>query len=129
MLNGVKQAERIFKRKTLTYITGIMIAIAFAAGGLFPASVALALFVFFAVKIFFWLRYPLFQQIKNDYIPSNSRATTLSLLSMVDSTFDVVILGTLGLISGYGIQNVFLVCGIIVIIGLLFPVRVKVESK
>ena len=128
MLNSVKWAEKFFSRKVLTYITGFMIAVAFWLGALMNESVILALFVFFCVKIFFWLRYPLFQQIKNDYIPSNSRATTLSLLSMADSTFDVIILGTLGALSGYGIQNVFFVCGIIVLIGLLFPVRIKEES-
>jgi len=129
MLNSVKLAEKLFTRKTITYITGVMIGVAFFLGALLDESVVLALFVFFTVKIFFWLRYPLFQQIKNDYIPSNSRATTLSLLSMVDSGFDVVILGTLGIISDMGIQTVFLVCGIIVTFGLLFPVRVRIESK
>lgn len=127
VLNSVKFFENILGKKNLIYMTGIIIGSAFLSGYLFEPGIFIAIYLFFSVKIFFWLRYPLFQQIKNDYIPSNSRATTLSLLSMVDSTFDVFILGSiyLGAVNNLGIQNIFLVCSLIIFTGLLFPVRIK----
>ena len=86
---------------------------------------AIAIPVFFIIKISLWLRYPVFSHIKNRYIPSKSRATSLSLLSMIDSAFDVLILGTLGLISKLGMNTIFMGCAIIALMGMGFPVHIK----
>lgn len=124
-LNRIAFFEKIFGQKPLTVITGLAIGVAFTAGAFLSPTIGIALAVFFTVKIAFWIRYPVFSHIKNRYIPSASRATTLSLLSMVDSTFDIIILSTLAFVSGLGITKVFLACAIIVFIGLCFPVKVR----
>jgi hypothetical protein len=124
-LNGIRWLEERLGQKRLAYVTGIAVCASFFAAVALPPSIAKALAVFFIIKISVYVRYPVFSHIKNTYIPSESRATTLSFLSMVDSFFDIVILSTLGYLTTLGIQTVFLVCGILVFIGLLFPVRIK----
>lgn len=88
-------------------------------------SIFLALLVFFVIKLCNQVRYPVMSQIKNEHIPSGSRATTLSLLSMIDSFFDVLVFASLGVISNLGLSYVFLGSAVVVFVGLLFPVRLK----
>jgi hypothetical protein len=87
-----------------------------------------AILSFFLIKTSNALRYPLFSQIKNEYIPSKSRSTTLSLLSMIDSAFDVLIFASIGFIANIGLTAIFIGCSVVVFLGLLFPVKIK-ESK
>ena len=128
VLNTIKGLEKILGQKNITLLTGMGILAAFIAGVLLPRSLATALFVFFTIKLSFWIRYPVFGHIKNYYIPSVSRATTLSIFSMIDSLFDIVILSIMGVLSQMGIQKIFIFCAVIVFIGLCFPVRIRQKS-
>ncbi len=128
VLNAIKGLEAIFGQKKITVLTGLGILIAFIAGILLPQTIATALFVFFTIKLSFWIRYPVFGHIKNYYIPSSSRATTLSIFSMIDSLFDIVILSIMGFLSQLGIHKIFMFCAVIVLIGLCFPVRIRQKT-
>jgi len=69
------------------------------------------------------IRQPLYSGIINEHIPSGSRATTLSLLNLVDSAFDLIILGTMSFVATLGLPAIFIGCALIIGVGLLFPVR------
>lgn len=116
--------EKKIPTKTIIGITGIGILLAYLSAA-FVKNIYVAILIFFILRLSNVIRYPIFSQIKNDYIPSGSRATTLSLLSMIDSFFDVIIFSSLAFIANMGLPIIFLGSAIIVFIGLLFPVKLK----
>jgi len=109
----------------LIYICDFIIFLGFAGLIFFTNSIIISLLAFYSIKLLGLIRSPIFSQIKNDHIPSGSRSTTLSLLSVIDSAFDVIILLSLGLIADVGLNVIFIGCLFLVLIGLLFPVRTK----
>lgn len=116
--------ENKISRKVIVFGTGVATLLAFLVASR-TTSILVALLVFFVLKLCNQIRYPVISQIKNEHIPSGSRATTLSLLSMIDSFFDVIVFTSLGFISNLGLSYVFLGSATVVFVGLLFPVRVK----
>jgi len=122
MRNLTAITSRLGNLKTI-YLSDLFILIGFVGAMLWTNNIFVVLFAFYTIKLFGLLRSPVFSQVKNDYIPSGSRATTLSLLSMIDSAFDIIILLSLGLIANTGLPTIFLGCIVIVILGLIFPVK------
>jgi MFS family permease len=116
--------ENRISRKKAVIVTGVTTLIGFLIAAT-TKNIVLALIVFFVLKLSNQLRYPMITQIKNEYIPSGSRATTLSLMSMIDSFFDVIVFGALAFISNLGLNYIFLGSAAVVFIGMLFPVRSK----
>ena len=111
------------------YLSDFFILIGFVGAMLWTDNVVLILFAFYSIKLFGLIRLPIFSQIKNDYIPSGSRATTLSLMSMVDSMFDVIILISLSTIANIGLSTIFLGCIIIILLGIISPVKLFKKRK
>lgn len=120
--------ENKISQKTIVIGTGIATLLAFLVASV-TKSIFLALMIFFVLKLCNQIRNPITSQIKNDHIPSGSRATTLSLLSMIDSLFDVIVFASLGIISSWGLSYVFLGSAAVVFIGLIFPVQLKNNSN
>lgn len=60
---------------------------------------------------------------QNEHIPSGSRATTLSIISLLDSVLDVMVVPLMSLLAGFGLPATFAACAGVVMLGLLFPVR------
>lgn len=129
VLQNVTKINKYFTRKQLVNITGIMILLGFLIAALLGAYWYMAVVSYLCIKTANAFRFPLFSQIKNEYIPSKSRATTLSLLSMIDSAFDVIVFTSIGLIANIGLGAIFLGCSIVVFIGLLFPVKIRNPDK
>jgi len=111
------------------YLSDIFILIGFVGAMLWADNLIIVLFAFYSIKLFGLIRLPIFSQIKNDYIPSGSRATTLSLLSMIDSMFDVIILISLSKIANMGLSYIFLGCVIVVILGFISPIKLFKKRK
>lgn len=127
-----------FSRVTLLQVTGIATFLMVLTATFVQNSLAVALTVYFVLRISRTIRYPLFSHLANGYIPSGSRATTLSLLSIADSMFDLLIIGGVALITTLGVGTasytsmtvIFGVCALIILLGNLAPVRVaKEETK
>jgi hypothetical protein len=74
------------------------------------------------------VRWPIWFQLQGDYIPDESRATTVSLLSIVDSFFDLAILLALREASSDQMGPVFIGCAVVVALGLFFPVRERKQQ-
>ncbi|MGC5326155.1 MFS transporter [Brevibacillus sp. SYSU BS000544] len=91
----------------------------------FGQTLVFATIVFLVVRMTRVIRYPVFSQMTNEYIPSESRATTLSLLSIGDSVFDLLMLTIFAGIATMGMSPVFAISAVICTIGVLIPIREK----
>ncbi|WP_077302673.1 hypothetical protein [Virgibacillus pantothenticus] len=69
------------------------------------------------------VRYPVYAQLANDIIPSNVRATTISLLSIIDSICDLVVFSSIAGIAAFGFETMFLAAAAFAFIGNLLPIR------
>ncbi|WMJ18739.1 MFS transporter [Geobacillus kaustophilus] len=112
-----------FSRIGLMHATG-------ALGVLALVIVALdgdALFSLFgamvALRFVRTVRYPVYSQLSNDLIPSHVRATTISLLSIVDSLCDMLIFSSVGALATMGFSYLFLASAAVALIGCLMPIR------
>ena len=112
-----------FKRTTLMQLSGIVTLLAVTLASFLFDSLWIALVLFFVLRMLRSIRQPLYSGIINEHIPSGSRATTLSLLNLVDSAFDLIILGTMSFVATLGLPAIFIGCALIIGVGLLFPVR------
>ncbi|HET7580815.1 MAG TPA: MFS transporter [Bacillales bacterium] len=115
--------EKRMSRVAIMYSSGILTGAMLLVASLFIHQLVLAFFVFFIVKMTQAVRFPIYSHLSNAYIDSGSRATTISLLSILDSVMDIVIFSTLSLTAGFGLGTIFLGCSLVVFAGLLFPVR------
>jgi hypothetical protein len=70
---------------------------------MFSQSLWVVIGAFFVLRYVRAIRYPIYSQLSNDLIPSGIRATTISLLSIVDSALDLVVFGILSVaaLNGY----------------------------
>nr|WP_025702298.1 MFS transporter [Paenibacillus forsythiae] len=127
---SIRWLTKRFSRTAILFVTGLLAAGALLTAGLFGNSLMLALIVFLALKFVSAVRVPVYSQLSNDLIPSHVRATTISLLSIVDGVLDLIVFGTLTFFATGGISSVYLVCAGIALIGTFLPVRtIKQEVK
>jgi|GEM_PF-4331567 len=107
-----------FLSRRLEVFTAPRIRLVFWSGAVILAACIMATFVqhslwvagfaFFLIRAGRTIRNPILGQMQNEHIPSGSRATALSILS---------------LLAGFGLPAIFAACAAVVFIGLLFPVR------
>ncbi|REJ09824.1 MFS transporter [Halobacillus trueperi] len=110
-------------RVQLLFITGILAVLSLTAAALLHTQLWTVLLAIVLLKLVSAIRYPVYSQLANDIIPSNVRATTISLLSILDSVFDLVIFTTVSGVAPFGFMPMFLVCAGIALIGTLIPIR------
>ncbi|MEI4802987.1 MFS transporter [Bacillus sp. NPDC077411] len=112
-----------FPRAILMNVTGGL-----AVGGLllstfFGDTLWVILGAFFMLRFVRAIRYPIYSQLSNDIIPSHVRATTISLLSVLDSILDLIIFGTLSFVAVKSLPFVFAGCACIACIGTFLPIQ------
>jgi len=112
-----------FSRIRLMYITGFLAVGGLLLSALFADSLWIIIGSFFLLRWVRAVRYPIYSQLSNDLIPSNIRATTISLLSIIDSGMDLLVFGFLSYIAISGYTYILLSCSIIALIGTLLPIR------
>ncbi|MGE5701796.1 MAG: MFS transporter [Clostridia bacterium] len=125
--NHIGWLQKHFSVKALFHLTGAATVVALVIAGFVPPGPMLAPFVILLLKIARTIRYPLYSQLSNEMIPSESRATTLSLLSIFDSLFDVLFLTTFAGIAAFGTQSIFIGCALACLLGLLIPIGRKMQ--
>ena len=106
----------------LMHISGVVIILSYVATVVFDQWLYMAITAVILVRVARQIRWPLLNGIGNEYI-SASRATTLSLLSILDSFFDVVFVSAVAVFAAWGIHEVYWGCVAIAILGSLLPVR------
>ncbi|SFL58923.1 Predicted arabinose efflux permease, MFS family [Gracilibacillus orientalis] len=116
--------ERI-SRVHLLFITGLLAVLGLIGIATFTSYLGILLGILLILKLVSAIRYPVYSQLSNEIIPSNVRATTISLLSILDSGFDIIIFLTVSGMAITGFSMMFFVCAGIALIGTLLPVFPK----
>lgn len=111
------------------YLSGVLITLSYVATVVFDDSLAVFIGAVLMIRAARSIRWPIYSNLANQYISSGSRATTLSMLSILDSVFDVILVGSMTIVSQWGITEIFWGCAAISILGSLFPVRKKAKAK
>ncbi|MFI8687329.1 MFS transporter [Rossellomorea sp. NPDC077527] len=117
-----------FSRVWLMNLSGLLAVVGLLLSGLFGSSLWVVLGAFFLLRLVGAIRYPIYSQLSNDLIPSGIRATTISLLSIVDSCLDLVVFGVLSSIALKGYSTVLIGCAFIALLGTLLPIA-PIKSK
>lgn len=122
-----------FSKQTVMTVSGALILAGLLVAVFVRDNPWLGCLAMFLVAVPMCVRWPIWFQLQGDYIPDESRATTISLLSIIDSFFDVAILLALREASSDQMGPVFIGCAVVVALGLFFPVRERkpqaVEAK
>jgi len=129
ILNKIEWIEKNITTKKLIYLIALFNLAAYLVAYTLGNLMIVAGLVFISLFLLRSLRTPIFAQIFNDYITTKSRSTILSLLSGLDSLFDIFIIGILSGLATQSLEIVFLGCAIFVFVGMLFPVKLITETK
>jgi hypothetical protein len=128
-LIGVVISENIqkitsrFSRVGVLYTTQLIILIVFIGAAVWMDQMSMAIISFLLLGLTRAVRNPIYSHLQNEYIPSGSRATALSLLSIGDSFFDVVLLVSFANIAEAGRFPIFIGCALVTLLAYLVPVR------
>ncbi|MFS0864688.1 MFS transporter [Fredinandcohnia sp. 179-A 10B2 NHS] len=121
--NSIGWLTNKFSRIFLMNATGLLAVAGLFVSAIFEQSLLTILGAFFVLKLVRAIRYPIYSQLSNDIIPSEVRATTISLLSIIDSVMDLLVFAMLSTVALTGTSNVLLVGAAIALIGTLLPIR------
>ncbi|PEO52586.1 MFS transporter [Bacillus pseudomycoides] len=114
---------RKFSRIFLLNLSGALAVCGLLLAACFGNTLWSVLGAFIILRFVRAIRYPIYSQLSNDIIPSHVRATTISLLSVLDSVLDLIIFGTLSILAVYGLPVMFMGCTIIALIGTCLPIK------
>ncbi|WP_456270975.1 MFS transporter [Bacillus sp. AK031] len=118
-----------FSRVLLMNVTGALAAIGLLLSALYGKSLWIVLGSFFVLRLGQAMRGPIYSQLKNDLIPSEIRATTLSLISVLDSAFDLIVFGLLSIVAFKGVTGILLASSFVALVGTLTPIQWKKAKK
>jgi len=110
-------------RVILLYATGGLGVLGLAIAAINQQNLFVVLGVIFLLRFVTAVRYPIYSQLSNDIFPSNVRATTISLLSILDSICDLVIFSSLAGIAILGFKELFIAGAVVALVGSLLPVK------
>jgi len=121
----ITSIQSFVSAKRILFLTALFSFFAFLIGA-YVQNIYYAIAFYLIIRVFLWVRDPLFSQYLNEHIESHNRATVLSSLSMVDSFFDIIIFLLAGYISNIGLNYSFLFCAGVILVAMLF---FKIDDK
>lgn len=110
-------------RVTVLYVTGGIGVVGLLLVAYFRETLWILLVIMVFLRFVRTVRYPVYAQLANDLIPSHVRATTISLLSIIDSVCDLIIFSSVAGIAVFGFEKMFLASAAIAFIGSILPIR------
>ncbi|MCA0171943.1 MFS transporter [Bacillus sp. RAR_GA_16] len=120
---SIGMLNKKFSYSVLMYASGFLSALGLLLAALFQDQLWVILFVVLFLRWIGAIRYPIYSQLSNNIIPSHIRATTISLLSILDSVFDMVIFLLLIVFAIDGIQGILFGACFIAFIGSALPIQ------
>ncbi|WP_456274497.1 MFS transporter [Bacillus sp. AK031] len=112
-----------FTRIFLMHATGLFAVAGLLLSAMLSQSLWVVIGAFFVLRYVRAIRYPIYSQLSNDLIPSGIRATTISLLSIVDSALDLLVFGILSVIALNGYEAVLYGSAAIALLGTFLPIK------
>ncbi|WP_169525115.1 MFS transporter [Pseudalkalibacillus hwajinpoensis] len=113
----------------LMYASGFLSAIGLVIAAMFQNQLWVMLFVVLFLRWVGAIRYPIYSQLSNNMIPTYVRATTISLLSILDSLFDLIVFIVLIGFAREGTQGILIGAACIAMIGSFLPIKDKSLRK
>jgi len=110
-------------RITVLHVTGLLGAGALVIVALYGDTLMVLLVAMVVLRFVRTVRYPVYSQLSNDLIPSHVRATTISLLSVVDCLCDLIIFSSVATLATWGFKYLFLACAAVALLGCIMPIR------
>ncbi len=110
-------------RIVLLYVTGGLGVVGLLIVAFFRETLWILLGAMILLQFIQTVRYPIYSQLANDTIPSNVRATTISLLSIIDSVCDLIIFSSIAGVAVFGFRELFLASAAIALLGSLLPIK------
>ncbi len=124
LMNGIGGAEKLLGINRLLFLTAFVPGVLYC-GLFFSANAAYALFAILLVTGLRQMRVPLLSDYMNRHIGSESRATVLSGVSMIERVIIMIMYPVTGLLADYSLPVAFLFLGTSTV---LFSFIVKVEA-
>ncbi|MFS0864659.1 MFS transporter [Fredinandcohnia sp. 179-A 10B2 NHS] len=118
-----------FSRKFLMSVTGGLAALGLFLSAIYGESIWIVIGAFFVLRLGQSIRGPIYSQLKNDLIPSDIRATTLSLLSVLDSAFDLIVFGLLTAAAFNGLTGLLIASSIVALLGTITPIKWRSKAS
>ncbi|PFG13411.1 MFS transporter [Bacillus sp. es.036] len=113
----------------LMYTSGLLSAFGLLLAALFQNQLWIILSMVLFLRWVGAIRYPIYSKLSNNIIPSHVRATTISLLSILDSLFDLVIFLLLISFAAEGIQGVLFGGAAVALIGSSLPIQQREKLR
>ncbi|MBN8207830.1 MFS transporter [Bacillus sp. NTK071] len=113
----------------LMYASGFLSALGLVVAAMFQNQLWVVLFVVLFLRWVGAIRYPIYSQLSNNLIPTHVRATTISLLSILDSLFDLIVFILLIGFAREGIPGILLGSACIAMIGSFLPIQNRSHRK
>ncbi len=113
----------------LMYTSGLLSAFGLLLAALFQNQLWIILFLVLFLRWVGAIRYPIYSKLSNNIIPSHVRATTISLLSILDSLFDLVIFLLLISFAAESIQGILFGGAAVALIGSVLPIQQREKLR
>ncbi|MCG8570716.1 MAG: MFS transporter [Spirochaetes bacterium] len=110
------------------FVTGFIVLIAILLVIIFKSNLYLLLILIPIISVFSFIREPVYSSLANEYIPTENRATTHSLLSIIDSLLDVVVVSIICVTLADHYIYIYIGAAVLVLLGIVFPIIPK-KSK
>jgi len=110
-------------RITILHMTGLLGVAALFVVALYGDTLMVLLLAMVVLRFVRTVRYPVYSQLSNDLIPSHVRATTISLLSIIDCVCDLLIFSSVATLATWGFKYLFLCCAAVALLGCMVPIR------
>lgn len=123
LLSQLARLDTLFGKRNMIRLTAFIPGVAFIAGAL-TQNLALTIALIFAIMGMRALRGPLFSSYFNVHIPSKSRATMLSAISMLGRILAAALNLTVGAMMDWSVQGTMISIGVILaMLGIFSGVR------
>jgi MFS family permease len=121
---------RLIKGMEGLILLGVLGALAGAyLGGRSALALPLVLSVLFSLRAANALRNPAISELTNAMVPSDGRSTTLSMLQLLDSVCDLVVVPLIALLANRGLTWLFAGAIVTVLVGSLFRLPTAAEAE
>ena len=110
-------------RITILHVTGLLGVTALFVVALYGDTLMVLLLAMVVLRFVRTVRYPVYSQLSNGLIPSHVRATTISLLSIIDCVCDLLIFSSVATLATWGFKYLFLCCAAVALLGCMVPIR------
>ena len=120
---NIERIHSILGSKKAFFFSSVIPALGFIALA-FVLNPIISVLLYLGIRIIAAIREPLFSELINKELPSNQRATLLSLISIIASVLTLVLRPVIGRVADISLSYGFMALGVLCLVSVfLFPIR------